>query len=95
MFTTLGATFLTTGATLVAALVSRLMGVSWMVSRGAVFVLAEAAAAPGAGPAWRAIMRERLPSAADRVARRLCAILFISFAVLTSVLRALMELSLT
>jgi hypothetical protein len=49
MFTTLGATLLTTGATLVAALRSRLMGVCSMVSFGAAFVLADAGAAPARG----------------------------------------------
>src|ERR1017187_7391276 len=79
MFTTLGATFLTTGATLVAALSSRLIGVSWMVSLGAGFALAGAGAAPARGAAWRAIRIKRLPSAANCLVRNDCAILFMSF----------------
>src|ERR1035438_9540965 len=79
MFTTLGATFLTTGATLVAALRSRLIGVSWMVSLGAELVLATAGAPP-AGPAiWRAMKRIRLPRAAKRLVRENPNIMFMSF----------------
>src|ERR1035437_2563327 len=75
MFTTLGPTFLTTGATLVAALISRLMGVSWMVSLGAEFVLPDAGAAPPGSAAANAIRIERLPNAADRLVKRDCEIL--------------------
>jgi len=43
IFTTLGATFLITGAKLVPALISRLSGASWIVTVGGGFVFAEAA----------------------------------------------------
>ena len=49
-----------------------------MVSRGAGFASADAGAArPGA--AWRAISSEKLPSAADRLVKRDCEILLMSF----------------
>src|ERR1035438_818989 len=55
------------------------MGVSWMVSLGAAFVLADAGAAPSSDPAWRAISIARLPSAANRMVKRVCEILLMSF----------------
>src|ERR1039458_3198007 len=83
MFTTLGPTFLTTGATLVAALSSRLMGVSSMVSLGAEFVLPDAGAAPPGKAAAKAIRIERLPHAADRLVKRDCEILLMLFSLTT------------
>src|ERR1019366_8611716 len=79
MFTTLGATFLTTGATLVAALSSRLIGVSWMVNLGAGFPVADAGAAPETGAVWKAIRIKRLPNTAGFLVMKNCAILLMSF----------------
>src|ERR1035441_10108558 len=79
MFTTLGATFLTTGATLVAALRSRLMAVSWMVNFGAGFPVADAGAAPENGTVWKAIRIKRLPNTAGFLVMKNCAILLMSF----------------
>src|ERR1039458_10664227 len=79
MFTTLLATFLTTGATLVAALRSRLMGVSWMFNLGAGFGLAASGAAPFSKAAWRTIKTVRLLSAAVRLGQKIRGILFMSF----------------
>ena len=87
MLTTLGPTFLTTGATLVAALSSRLMGVSSMVSLGAEFVLPDAGAAPLGKAAAKAIRIERLPHAADRWVKRDSEILFMLFS-LTPILHS-------
>src|ERR1039458_9027573 len=79
MFTTLGAIFLTTGATLAAALSSRLIGVSWMVNLGAGFPVADAGAAPETGAVWKAIRIKRLPNTADFLVMKNCAILLMSF----------------
>src|ERR1017187_2304234 len=87
MLTTLGPTFLTTGATLVAALSSRLMGVSSMVSLGAEFVLPDAGAAPLGKAAAKAIRIERLPHAADCWVKRDSEILFMLFS-LTPILHS-------
>ena len=87
MLTTLGPTFLTTGATLVAALSSRLMGVSSMVSLGAEFVLPDVGAAPLGKAAAKAIRIERLPHAADCWVKRDSEVLFMLFS-LTPILHS-------
>jgi hypothetical protein len=86
MFTTLGATFFTTGATLVAALSSLLMGVSWMLSLGVGFVPAAAGAALARLAASSATNTAKLVSAADCLARENREILFMSFSCLSILL---------